>query len=709
MPESSNDAPDAPPSMSRSSSVSDVDGTPVLALVCADRRFELRASDLPGFDRRATGSFFQALLDPETEELKDSSGALVVNSVSVDIVEQTWYYLTTGYQPAIATLSDLIEWRRMCDYFALRVADMLDGVRAGKGVAYATQRYTVVRPLVSAGLSPMCYALQCADMCRLGAAPLGFDDVDHGGALHLRASCHATTPLEVRLEPLSGTLQVRLYSEALWHHVGGHVCLKGKRMVALKVRAMPAVDANAGKYRFERSPIIGDVVELYIHMRSRRRRSAIRMAEVQRAASAEDPMNVCLAKWPSFWCLCRLWRTKIDGGEAAAAFNSSIEICSGGLFVMGGGLIVQVVSQPRSFRKCLMRFCGGGLHGEVRMRLQAPIPFAYTCSHGQGSYGKGTGKRSNGLGPGLASGRKNYGKSVPMLGDPFLADVLKHPEGSSLQRIWVVRRKTQSSTQIVVVLHAMDGRVAVAQLPGENGSIPIIPPRYPKSGNFTRRTVGLPGIERETCLIWNRYKSSYDVPRCHEIMGVALEESNRVAVLHRPLRRSSPQFWVIRSPDLELNERATFYTAAVGKGRGKGGSWDGDRWGTACAREIILPRDILDSVCDGPEGASTGSGSLEAKTSPFPMFAAFGGEEVTETETLRLDGRIQYTMLTDRVLRSASSSTGWGAQGWSGINSADATSSYRVAARTYVPTDKAATWYVGEATHFRCTTPKLPL
>jgi len=327
---------------------------------------------------------------------------------------------------------------------------------------------------------------------------------------------------------------------------------------------------------------------------------------------------------------------------------------------MSDDLVVQVVAQPRSMRKCYLRVCGAELEHEVRAKLVAPARFS--TPHARGGKGKAS-FPGKGVGPSLMSGQKYYKRAVPSFDTPTPEEEAKSPASRCMQQVWVVRRRAPGTRpHLVVLLHAADGRVAIAQLSGENGPIP---PLY-----GTGATGG--GTARKTCAIWGakawhwgqtgvggigQYRRSYDVPKCHEVMAVAVEEGPRILILHRPRARSSPQFWTVSPPrpvmsavDGSGSQVASFFRIhSKGKGTGGknkggkgnsigipvGGSWYDDRWGTYNQRQAVLPDDIVSgSLADaGPLLVPFWTGGVEGEKQPDVEVLRFRGQAESANNT----------------------------------------------------------------------------
>jgi len=631
---------------------------PVLAILCDGQRLESGPLDnLEGFRTRARESFFQCLLDPEADQFKDSTGALVITDMPLALVRDVWRYLTEGLQPSLGSLSEYCDWRRVCDFFALAVPDPLADVRRCEEVdrirpeasAYATHRYLMVRAACAKSLSPLCYSLRCGSACCPQAVPLGFDQVCFDGTHQLQA-LHSEPPLEVKLEPLRGALSLRFMREALWQNVGGHPLLRQKRLIALKVR-FPRQRSNAGS-----QPEL-QVAELYLHV----------------SPGGLRGKDVCIAAWPSFWCLVRVVRQRALGHAAWSSWNATFEVLPGAICLMAGDLVVQVVAQPRSLRKCYLRVCGGDLEHEVRAKLVAPAPFS--TPHARSGKGKAS-FPGKGVGPSLIAGQKYYKYQVPSYDTPTPEDAARNVVGRCMQQVWVVCRRSgpNSPPHVVVLLHAADGRVAIAQLSGVNGCIPPLygaaPPLYGAAGSG--------GPSRKTCAIWGakawhwgqhgggavgQYRRSYDVPKCHEVMGVALEDTNRILVLHRPRARGSPQIWTVSQPQ-ELRTgsiTASSFFRVHGRGKGAGGknkggkgnsigplvggSWADDRWGTADARQAVLPDDLIEDLDLRTTAAACVGGAPAEGTAAagWPLLVPlWKGSEASapEVEVLRLAGAV---------------------------------------------------------------------
>lgn len=531
----------------------------------------------------------------------DEGGALPINGVAFDTVKDVWQYLTRGLHPELKTFDAYCEWRRVCDFLVLNPPDPLADCVAGGSrlsTAFATSQWLMVKGQCSGGLSPFCYPMDFGGACqpqkveystedvRALEASLGFDHISLEGSLRLQAP-HSAIPLEVQLDPGDGSLQVRFMQEGFWQNVGKYHTLKDKRIVALKVRKPSSCEAPWTEAR----PGQLELAELYLHV----------VPAGKRRKKKEPCKDVCMATWPSFWCLVHIIRRKAQRCEAWSSWNATVEVLPGAVYLMKDDLVVQVVMPPRS-PKSYLRVCGADLENEVLVRLVAPTP----CSRPRKGKGRGVSLSAHGkgapprAGPSLFSGQRKYQSAIPSHSTPTQEEVRSQPS-RHMQQIWIVRRRSTSQPpHLVVLLHSADGRVAAAQLSGQSGSIP---PLY--GGLRGRKTCAIWGARAEhwgeNCMFgaMGQYRGSYDVPKCHKILAVALLEDQSISVLHKPSERSTPQLWTIRQPSSH-GGAATFFRmqrkskggkGGVGKG---GGSWHEDYWGTSAERLVLLPDELVD-------------------------------------------------------------------------------------------------------------------
>eukprot|EP00811_Abedinium_folium_P034657 NODE_7520_length_1572_cov_3.581315.p1 GENE.NODE_7520_length_1572_cov_3.581315~~NODE_7520_length_1572_cov_3.581315.p1 ORF type:complete len:518 (+),score=121.69 NODE_7520_length_1572_cov_3.581315:104-1555(+) len=225
-----------------------------------------------------------------------------------------------------------------------------------------------------------------------------------------------------------------------------------------------------------------------------------------------------------------------------------------------------------------------------------------------------------------------------------------HPEGRALQAIWIVERplsgeptsaefsrtaqqqqqqqQQQRHSQIVVVLHAVDGRVCVAQISGEGSTIPPTLPSYrcdrrrPIHWDVWARSCPLRRNALYGQRIEVRSKRRYNVPICREVLAV-LPREDEIVVIHKhgvtlktQRRLGCPvACWRVVVPKAASASDAatapaegaagitvpTFYGYQLNyKGggslfrqpRGKGGGWLEDWW--SATRAMPLPEDIVD-------------------------------------------------------------------------------------------------------------------
>ncbi|CAJ1410986.1 unnamed protein product [Effrenium voratum] len=120
-----------------------------------------------------------------------------------------------------------------------------------------------------------------------------------------------------------------------------------------------------------------------------------------------------------------------------------------------------------------------------------------------------------------------------------------HPEGRAPAALWLVRR----GHQLVLVIHAADKRVALAQLSGPNGTKPPLgDPVHAQTGQgqfwdvwcrHDRSTQTFRGMHRY------HLRGKRDVPMCEQVLSVIPCEVG-VLILHRETAKSLPRCWCVR-------------------------------------------------------------------------------------------------------------------------------------------------------------------
>ena len=205
-----------------------------------------------------------------------------------------------------------------------------------------------------------------------------------------------------------------------------------------------------------------------------------------------------------------------------------------------------------------------------------------------------------------------------------------HPDGRALQAVHVVERKHQ----LVLVLHAVDGRVCIGQVCGLRGMIPSsrrglqrkgLPRiwniwKHQWRGGYQDRQHRLHNLSENVWGFAHNYKRRYDVPICDDILAV-LPREHQIIIVHQnaPRQKCGALLWRADVPELDSGppfKGFIGYDCYRGKGTGKDnpllgrchpswngngkgdgvtseGSWLSNRWNIN--RSPILPSDIVDS------------------------------------------------------------------------------------------------------------------
>jgi len=215
----------------------------------------------------------------------------------------------------------------------------------------------------------------------------------------------------------------------------------------------------------------------------------------------------------------------------------------------------------------------------------------------------------------MGGGGKGIGKSMHHLYSTdrgrlrFPAVRTIHPQGRAPDSVWIVRR----GSQIILLIHAADGRVALAQISGPGDSIP--PLSHP--GSVARRPWDRPTKAGRWDVWCRRFNDPFDgthmqrltlrrrfaVPVCDQILAV-LPRDDEIDIVHKLFSNESPRLW--RAPVSEDGSLENGFVPLLGHGKGggrgknglnltgmraKGGAWAANQWHSSASQ--TLPENVV--------------------------------------------------------------------------------------------------------------------
>eukprot|EP00931_Biecheleriopsis_adriatica_P078015 TRINITY_DN51488_c0_g1_i1.p1 TRINITY_DN51488_c0_g1~~TRINITY_DN51488_c0_g1_i1.p1 ORF type:complete len:685 (-),score=72.97 TRINITY_DN51488_c0_g1_i1:104-2158(-) len=552
----------------------------VVRISCEGQRFEAVLEECPGFDERAGDSFFRALQpgSPTSDFFpRDEDGAFLIQGLEASAFERVWLYLKTGTKPSLTSAAEVASWQRVVDLLCIRGALLpwspaIAVLTTGGFIAHPTldpQRLVVTEPLL--------HLADCLPYSGLNSQAVSVP----GG----EPDCMISSPIaDVKICSKRGLVLLRRCgpnSSIGWQAVHASTRVRGNVLIAALVR----------RYARTNPEELGFI--LFLHLAPRR--------HCYRSQSRPE-----IAQSPAFWLILRFGEG--DGFQLSLLHDR----CSPGWLAQlhGGG--VMVMQHPESLRKAqLLIFtvvepgnCAtkvDNLSSKPELWLQAPGFLAnvralqpYNPCYTSG-FGKG--------GPKGLHKSKGHARPPGIKFEKRSVDTV-HPMGRAMRDLWVV----ESQQQLVIVVHAIDGRVCVGQLSGVQGVIPE--PRAPGADKNAPQVWDIwprPCHSRHDAihgLLPESSKRRHNVPMCDEIVAV-LPRQEEILVLYRNRCAKSRAClaWRIQkpqrsdSPQVSASSPANFFCCSNANGKGLGrtktsGSWSSDRWGSQSSP--LLPDTFVD-------------------------------------------------------------------------------------------------------------------
>lgn len=562
-----------------------------ITVILQDQRYFASSQQHPEFFKRAQGTFFQACICESTSRLlkKSVDGSFVLQEEHfprgvVDLFPEIWSYMLTGTWPRpLLDVSAIRQKSAAFEFLSITDPDKeAYGDRCGNIVFH---RYLMQLP--DDFHDRVCCGLIEDNAMVVGPAYDQFDAVGEAKTTEL-----TTAQGSVSLGFNSGCVYVKLPSSCRYVYATEHPLLKHKIMLSLVVRP----------YRSEHRRFESGIV-LFLKVAPRRH------AEASIQGSP-------VATWPACWFVasCR----QVDGSFVLESLST--EVLEGMVSTMKDGTVA-VVSHPHNLRKaCLSLYPasdGVVTSPPLLVNLVAPSPpQSSTPSWRKGGVYKGRGK----------SGPGKFSKAPLAIRDaeqrvrhPFL--LTHHPHGRAPKHVWLAA----CGKQLVVVIHAVDGRVAVAQVAGKGGCIPELPRPLGKQLHWdvwcrTRdELITSPRSTRRRM----RLRRRFAVPVCREVLAV-LPREREVVIVCRLKAGECPSLWRVPLNGESSDSKANMVTAFTGsfhdakglrKGAGKGravvtGDWIEHEWFSHVSGK--LPGEIMDDpsitgtrhVCEAFDGVA---------------------------------------------------------------------------------------------------------
>lgn len=517
-----------------------------------------------------------AILNQATSAMfeRDDEGTILLRADQLpnevlELFGGIWRYLQTGqWEIALTTLIAMHRWQ-----FALSYLGIKDTTFAvGDGLAcIILARHLVLLPRNFLS-RPVCVGLD-ETACMVNKIRWPFDANCDSGTDALEAKLGS-----VRLCPDNGALYFKTPDVHYYAFITQHALLKGKRMLAFVIRRS---GSNYPKYGSR-----GYV--LFIRMLPKNQHHPFRRGLTQD-----------FAMWPSFWFVAYL-RCDSDAGLVKHCQVHS-EILPGGLAGLSDGTIV-LLSNVGNLRKARLAIFLVDKGDEivrlppVLVNLVAPQAHEHTYSKG----GKGKDKGSKGaLEHQLSSTEGRRARWEPTR--------TVHPEGRAPASVWISARYPQ----IVIVIHAVDGRVTVAQVRGLTGSIPERSQvtggtgalHWSARSNTTRWDVWCRRAEAQRSFPYNERASlrrRYAVPVCRDVLAV-LPRDSEIMIIHKKATANSPQLWRVPLPASGEDRPPSLITVVKGKGKSKlSGGWSEHRWyeSASCPMPTGLLASSYPAICE---------------------------------------------------------------------------------------------------------------
>ncbi|CAK8985804.1 Hypothetical protein (Fragment) [Durusdinium trenchii] len=463
----------------------------------------------PGFFQRLEGSLLSVLHEGPSRAMAtvgpDGSLELQEEHLPEEVrrlFPDIWSFLQTGRWEAKVSAKGLWDLRKALSFLNLKAQHMPADER--EPVIFVHKHMLTLPQGLGPDESPLALSW-------LEGPPRGKAYALHGGSdLQINQTGALTLSSDrgsVKLESATGALYLKLPESTNYVWVATNRALRGKQMHSMLLRKSvwdPEVNQQLRRFNCQR----GEGYLLLIQLRPKNRDSKLET----------------FVSWPGFWFMAEL---EVIGPRHELFKCHTQDLRPGGVATLEDGSILWL-SNPDSLRKSRLTI----FRAEESFRVFFPgivvnlvAPKAFDAGV---RLVKGRGK-----------GRGYEGTTVGGLRT-------LHPQGRAPASVWVVQRPQQ----LVVLIHAADRRVAVAQLRGPGGPQPNLLEAH-------RYQPGQPGCFWD---VWCRHDSStfgpphvhrmhtrgkFDVPMCEQVLAVVPCEVG-LLIFHRQMAKSLPSCWCVR-------------------------------------------------------------------------------------------------------------------------------------------------------------------
>eukprot|EP00927_Polykrikos_kofoidii_P050387 TRINITY_DN44304_c0_g1_i1.p1 TRINITY_DN44304_c0_g1~~TRINITY_DN44304_c0_g1_i1.p1 ORF type:complete len:659 (+),score=37.12 TRINITY_DN44304_c0_g1_i1:209-1978(+) len=470
---------------------------------------------------------------------------------TIELFPDIWSYLVTGqWPPIVPEFSAYIRLFRALDYLGIENVMTLTSSPIEKPTFLVLEKNLVLLPRDRVQKAS-CISFRCSGS-RTSDIPCSFDAEDFSGTDILKTE-HGT----MWLGSEAGSLRFQPPETPCFLHIATHKRLKGKVMRAMILRrASHPLTYETGFVAF------------------------IQVAPPKQVAKDVSPF----ALWPSFWLVVSLKKC----GETNYTCTA-IEISPGGIRALSDGTVA-LLSNCDNLRKALISIflAEDGVVQLPPVRVNPVAPEPYRQPEGRSAV-KGKGKGGYALGRFTSTQMPENNK----LRFPPVRTV--HPEGRAPASVWLARK----DRHLILLIHAVDGRVALGQLQGPGGRIPLIRNSvrwdvWCRRGHDPRRAFPAP-MKRLSL------RRQFAVPICNKVLAV-LPTAEEIVIVHKMFPKGPPRVW--RAPlQHDSASQGNFGFAPIlgwSSGSNKGsrkGSWFDSQWHSSAS--LNLPEDVIGSCRPG--------------------------------------------------------------------------------------------------------------
>jgi len=493
-----------------------------LAVCLCGQRYEASEDVYPGFFQRLEGSLLSVMSTGPCRVMVTvtADGCLELQEEHLPeevrrLFPEIWSYLQTGCWEAKTTPRGICDLQKALSFLNLKAQipdDESPVLFVHKHMITVHREDALAMSWMEGPLSGKVYNLH------------GGSDffINQTGALTLKSE-HGS----LKLDPATGALYLKLPESTTFVWIATNRQLRGKLMHSMVLRqCLWEKEVVHPPRRLEGQRNEGPGFLLLVQFRTKIRDPQIRDPKVTPAMNS-------FVSWPNFWFMVDI--EVVDGSRRGLFRCRKQDLRPGGVSTLEDGSVLWLTN-PESLRKARLTIFRAheidrdlvSLPGIV-INLVAPKPY-------HAGY------------EGLAAHLSTKGRGKGNWFDPAPGLRTLHPQGRAPASVWVVQREGQ----LILLIHAADRRVALAQFTGKGGCLPRVWKtsaycRYHPNrvGQFwdvwCRHDMVTPG-GRHT----HRYhtRGKFDVPMCEEVLSVVPCDPG-ILIFHRPTAKGMPSCWCV--------------------------------------------------------------------------------------------------------------------------------------------------------------------